>query len=116
MPLLWPPLPTSIRTIGGILAKTRMRDCDRAKCGLLDLLPLANGYAGIDGIRQHRDRQCAARVRLCNGQASYVEVVVQSNLPPSFGKIFTNVDTPVLARSVALGQPLKIGLILLNKK
>jgi hypothetical protein len=49
------------------------------------------------------------------GQAGYVEVIVQSNLSAGFSKIFTFEDLPVQARSVALGLPLKIGLILLRK-
>ena len=48
------------------------------------------------------------------GQAGYVEVIVQSNLTATFGKIFTSNDLPVPGRSVARGQPMKIGLILLR--
>ncbi len=48
------------------------------------------------------------------GQAGYVEVLVNSELPATFGKIFTRRDLPVCSRSVARGQPMKIGLILLR--
>jgi hypothetical protein len=48
------------------------------------------------------------------GQAGYVEVLVQTTLEASFGKIFTTKDLPVTARAVARGQPMKIGLILLR--
>ncbi len=47
------------------------------------------------------------------GQAGYVEVIIQSSIGASFGRLFTNQDLPVVARGVARGEPLKIGLILL---
>jgi len=74
----------------------------------------ANGFAN-DGSQNTVTVNVPPLSGNYTGQASYVEVIVQSNLPTSFGRIFTLDDTPVLARSVALGQPRKIGLILLRK-
>jgi hypothetical protein len=48
------------------------------------------------------------------GQSGYVEVILQSKLKATFGKVFTSKDLPVVGRSVARGQPMKIGLILLR--
>lgn len=48
------------------------------------------------------------------GQAGYVEVLLDSSVTTSFGRVFTNSDCPVSARSVARGEPLKIGIILLR--
>ncbi len=48
------------------------------------------------------------------GQAGYVEVVIESKMTASFGKIFTGQDLRVQARAVAIGQPVKIGLLLLR--
>jgi hypothetical protein len=48
------------------------------------------------------------------GQAGYVEVIANTQVPASFSRIFTAEDLPVKARSVALGQPMKLGLILLR--
>jgi hypothetical protein len=48
------------------------------------------------------------------GNAGHVEVILQTQVPASFGQIFTNTDVPVRGRAVARGQPMNIGLILLN--
>jgi hypothetical protein len=48
------------------------------------------------------------------GQAGYVEVLVRDNVSATFGKIFTDSDVTVASRSVARGQPMKIGLIVLR--
>ena len=47
------------------------------------------------------------------GQAGYVEVIIQTNLSASFGRVFTQQDLSVQARAVARGKPMQIGLILL---
>lgn len=47
------------------------------------------------------------------GQSGYVEVVIQTNLGASFGRVFTQQDLSVHARAVARGKPMQIGLILL---
>jgi hypothetical protein len=49
------------------------------------------------------------------GQAGYVEVLIRSDLTATFGRVFTQSDLPVVGRSVAKGQPMKIGLILLRQ-
>jgi hypothetical protein len=74
----------------------------------------ANGYDN-DGVHNSVTVNVPPLSGNFKGLASYVEVVVQSDLPGSFSRIFTQQDTPVRARAVALGQPLKIGLILLRK-
>lgn len=48
------------------------------------------------------------------GQAGHAEVVVCTALDASFGQVFTGQPLPVSARSVARGQPLKIGIIALR--
>jgi hypothetical protein len=48
------------------------------------------------------------------GQAGYVEVIANTQVPASFARVFTGQDLPVRARSVAVGQPMKLGLILLR--
>jgi hypothetical protein len=48
------------------------------------------------------------------GQAGYVEVSIHNELQATFGRIFTSQDLTVAGRSVASGQPMKIGLILLQ--
>jgi hypothetical protein len=48
------------------------------------------------------------------GQVGYVEVSIQSELEATFGRIFTSQDLGVAGRSVARGEPMKIGLILLR--
>jgi hypothetical protein len=48
------------------------------------------------------------------GQAGYVEVLIHSKVQASFGRIFTSQDLAVGSRSVARGQPMKLGLILLR--
>ncbi|WP_020474684.1 pilus assembly protein TadG-related protein [Zavarzinella formosa] len=48
------------------------------------------------------------------GKAGYVEVSIRSNLDASFGKIFTSSTLPATARSVAAGNPMKLGIILLR--
>lgn len=48
------------------------------------------------------------------GQAGHVEVLVDTTLDASFGKALTGGDHPVAARSVACGEPLRIGIILLR--
>jgi hypothetical protein len=48
------------------------------------------------------------------GQAGYVEVSIQSELEATFGRIFTSQDLGAAGRSVARGEPMKIGLILLR--
>jgi hypothetical protein len=48
------------------------------------------------------------------GQNGYVEVSIQSEIEATFGRIFTNQDLGIAGRSVARGEPMKIGLILLQ--
>ena len=48
------------------------------------------------------------------GQAGYVEVIIKSNLPATFGAAITGSGLTVQARAVARGQPQKLGLLLLN--
>jgi len=48
------------------------------------------------------------------GKDAYVEVIVQSKLQASFGRIFTGSDVTVQARAVARGRPAKIGVVTLS--
>ena len=48
------------------------------------------------------------------GQAGYVEVIIHRNLSATFGQIFNGNPLPVVARSVARGLPMQLGLILLR--
>ncbi len=47
-------------------------------------------------------------------QPGHAEVLIATNLNASFGRVFTHEPLEVSARSVARGEPLKIGIILLN--
>jgi putative Flp pilus-assembly TadE/G-like protein len=49
------------------------------------------------------------------GQSDHAEVIVQYNLPNTFGAIFTKNKAPVRARAVALGRPMPLGVVLLRQ-
>jgi hypothetical protein len=48
------------------------------------------------------------------GQGRHVEVLINTELDAGFIKIFTKDELPVEARAVALGEPMRIGMILLR--
>jgi hypothetical protein len=48
------------------------------------------------------------------GQAGYAEVFISNSVAATFGRIFTSSDPTVSARTVARGEPMQIGLILLR--
>ena len=73
-----------------------------------------NGYSN-DGVQNTVTVNVPPTSGTFIGQAGYIEVIIQSNLSTGFGRVFTQADLPVQSRSVAIGQPVKIGLILLRK-
>src|SRR5439155_25937162 len=48
------------------------------------------------------------------GKPSFVEVIVEYRVKRTFSAFFTGEDLPVQARSVAVGRPAKIGLLMLR--
>jgi Putative Flp pilus-assembly TadE/G-like len=48
------------------------------------------------------------------GHSGYVEVIIHTQVMETFGQAITNGPMPVTARSVARGQPMDIGLVLLQ--
>jgi len=73
----------------------------------------SNGYDN-DGVTSTVTVNIPPQSGPYTGQAEYVEVIIQSYLPGTFSAAFTSGDLPVLARAVACGRPLAIGLILLQ--
>jgi hypothetical protein len=72
----------------------------------------ANGYGadGVSSVTVHVPPQIGAFA----GKPGYIEVIVQRQLRATFGAIFTQQPLTVTARTVAQGQPAKLGIILLN--
>jgi hypothetical protein len=73
----------------------------------------SNGYAN-DGVNSIVTVHSPPTSGAYAGNASCVEVIVQSNLPATFGAIFTGERLAVTARSVGRGQPRNIGVMALN--
>jgi hypothetical protein len=73
----------------------------------------ANNYAN-DGTNTTVTVNVPPRSGTYAGQAGYVEVLAERKIRASFAKIFTFQDLQVQARAVAIGQPVKIGLLLLR--
>lgn len=48
------------------------------------------------------------------GQAGHAEVLLDTSLEASFGRVFTGGTLDVSARAVARGEPLRVGVVLLN--
>jgi hypothetical protein len=73
----------------------------------------ANGYAS-DGSASVVTINIPPKGGPFAGQAEYVEVIIQANLPAGFSAIFTANPLQVEARAVAHGAPARIGLMLLQ--
>jgi hypothetical protein len=73
----------------------------------------ANGYAN-DGTTSVVTVNVPPTSGAFAGKAEYVEVVVEYHLSRSFSAIFTGSDLTVRARAVALGRPVRIGLLMLR--
>lgn len=133
-------LPVIVGVAALCLDGGRMMDERRAVQGVADAAALAaanelySNYSSAHGLDPSGTARTAAiQVAVANGypatavtvnipptsgqfvgQAGYVEVILDSSVSASFGRVFTNSDCPVSARSVARGEPLKIGVILLR--
>jgi hypothetical protein len=73
----------------------------------------ANGYAN-DGTTSVVTVNAPPTSGAFAGQANYVEVIVEYHLAQSFAAVFTGQVLTVRARAVAVGQPSKIGLLMLQ--
>jgi hypothetical protein len=72
-----------------------------------------NGYNN-DGVHSTVTVNIPPQSGTFAGLPGYVEVMIQSSVSGSFAKIFTQEDISVKARAVALGRPLRIGILLLQ--
>ncbi len=73
-----------------------------------------NGYAN-DGVNSIVTINAPPAAGAFAGKADCFEVIVQSNLQATFGKIFTGKPLAVTARSVGRGRPKNIGIMALNR-
>jgi hypothetical protein len=73
-----------------------------------------NGYTN-DGVNSIVTFNAPPASGAYAGQADCFEVIVQSNLPATFGSIFTGKPLAVTARAVGRGRPRKIGVMALNR-
>jgi Flp pilus assembly protein TadG len=72
----------------------------------------ANGYSN-DGVSSIVTVNVPPQAGAFSGQAGYIEVLVQRNLPGTFAATFTGSPLTVKARAVAIGQMDTIGIIAL---
>jgi hypothetical protein len=73
-----------------------------------------NGYNN-DGVKSIVTVNAPPSSGAYAGQADCFEVIVQSNVPATFGAIFTGQPLAVKARAVARGRPRPIGIMALNQ-
>jgi putative Flp pilus-assembly TadE/G-like protein len=73
-----------------------------------------NGYAN-DGVNSIVTVNSPPTSGAFAGKANCFEVIVQSNLPATFGAIFTGKPLTATARAVARGRPRNIGVMALNQ-
>ncbi len=73
----------------------------------------ANGYAN-DGANSIVTVNSPPKSGTFAGQAEYIEVIVEANLPRGFAAIFTKKNLTAKARAVGRGRPARIGLLALR--
>src|SRR5207244_1150714 len=72
----------------------------------------ANGFNN-DGVTSTVTVNMPPTSGVFSGNTDCVEVIVQANLSKSFGALFTKNNLPVTARAVAIGRPLRLGVLTL---
>lgn len=77
-------------------------------------LAAANGFPN-DGVNSTVTINIPPKSGSFNGQKDHVEVIIEYKMPKTFSRIFNKNSGIVKARSVAIGRPFRMGIVLLRQ-